>query len=299
MLTVRVGKVNKTVIDYIGTMAGMPQAVRDLEEAVDLAAGTGRWVDGNLQTLDELDSAHFDYRSRSAAILAAAVATKLRGYRPSEGVETLLVELVKRGVPLDAKIGDQTLNTILVQAASIAGRETLFDELAKRSALMAIPRQALTAAFNRVGCSPTIARALVSAGADPHAPGEDGTALTALRGSAATCDEHLDKELEMARTLIELGVPLEARDSLGWTALMGCDSLQLAQLLLAHGANPNARDKDGTTPVLSTDDDRVSLTLLRAGADPRAKDENGTVRAQAVKGHMPATVAWLDAHGIQ
>jgi len=79
---------------------------------------------------------------------------------------------------------------------------------------------------------------------------------------------------------------------------MGCNSPELARLLLAHGANPNARDKDGTTPLLSTDDDRVALILLRSGADPRAKDENGTVRAQAVKGRMPATIAWLDAHGI-
>ena len=62
VLTVRVGKASKTVTDYIGTMAGMPQSVRDLEDAVDAVAGTARWVDGNLQTLDELDAAHFDYR---------------------------------------------------------------------------------------------------------------------------------------------------------------------------------------------------------------------------------------------
>ena len=67
-------------------------------------------------------------------------------------------------------------------------------------------------------------RALVNAGADPHAVSDSGTALTSLRGSAASCEEHPDKMLEMARTLIALGVPLEARDSLGWTALMGCDS---------------------------------------------------------------------------
>lgn len=103
----------------------------------------------------------------------------------------------------------------------------------------------------------------------------------------------------MGQTLIELGVPLEARDSLGWTALMGCNSPQLAQLLLEHGANPNAHDKNGTTPLLSTDDDRIAVILLRAGADPRAKDENGTIRAQAAKGHMPATLAWLDAHGVK
>ena len=298
VLTVRVGGASKTVTDYIGTMAGMPQAVRDLEEAVDAVAGTGRWVDGDLQTLDELDAAHFDYQSRLAVMLAAAAASKMSGYRPPEGIGKLLLELVNRGVPLDAKITDQTLGTTLVRAAAIRGNDAVFEKLAERGALTAIPRAALTEAFNRVGCSAKIARALVRAGADPHTAGEDGTALTALRGSAATCEEHPGKELEMGKTLIELGVPLEARDSLGWTALMGCDSPELAELLLAHGADPRAHDKGGTTPLLSTDDDRVGLILLRAGADPRAKDENGTVRAQAVKGHMPATLAWLDAHGV-
>lgn len=80
---------------------------------------------------------------------------------------------------------------------------------------------------------------------------------------------------------------------------MGCESPELAQLLLDHGADPKARAKDGTTPVLATDDDRVALILLRAGADPLARNDNGTVREQAVKGHMPATLAWLDAHGIR
>ncbi|WP_421852561.1 DUF6438 domain-containing protein [Novosphingobium sp.] len=233
VLTVRIGKTSKTVTDYIGTMAGMPQSVVDLEEAVDAVTGTARWVDGNLQTLDELDAAHFEYHSPSAAMLAAALASKLRGYRQSEGTEKLLMELVDRRVPLDARIDGQVLRTILVRAAAMRGSDALFGKLAERDALAAVPRAALTEALNHVGCSVGIARALVKAGADPKAPGEDGTALTALRGSVATCEEHPDKELEMARTLIELGVPLEACDSLGWTALMGCDSPELVKLLLA------------------------------------------------------------------
>jgi hypothetical protein len=58
------------------------------------------------------------------------------------------------------------------------------------------------------------------------------------------------------------------------------------------------RHKDGTTAVLATDDDRVALILLRAGADPRARNEQGTVRSNAIKGPWPATLAWLNEHGI-
>lgn len=145
-----------------------------------------------------------------------------------------------------------------------------------------------------------MAKALVKAGADPAATYEGGTALTALRESGSGCEGLGEERLvEMARTLIDLGVPLEARDDIHRTVLMGCDSPGLARLLIARGADVNARDDVGTTPVLATSDDRVALILLRAGADARAKNKYGSVREQAVAGHWPATLAWLDAHGVR
>jgi hypothetical protein len=282
MVTVRVGNASKSVTDYIGTMAGMPQEVRDLEDAVDAAAGTARWVEGNEQTFAELDAAHFNYQSAAGAKLAIAAARKLSGYRPSPHTEAFLIGLIERGVPLDAKVGEATVGTTLVQVAANRGSEALFAELTEHKALAAMPRSAITSAFSDVGCSAKIARALVASGADPHIVSDNGTALTRLRGSGGSCEDHPEKMMEMARTLIELGVPLEARDNLGWTALMGCDSPELAQLLLSHGGNANARTKDGTTPLLATDDDRVAVILLRAGADPRARNDQGSVRKQAI-----------------
>lgn len=35
---------SKTVVDYAGLSAGMPQAVRDLQDEIDRVAGTSRWV---------------------------------------------------------------------------------------------------------------------------------------------------------------------------------------------------------------------------------------------------------------
>jgi hypothetical protein len=299
VLTVRIGKASKTVTDYIGTQAGMPQEVRDLEDAVDLVAGTARWVSGDAQTLAELDAAHFEYQSEAGVKLIIAAASKLSDYRPPQAVETFISGLIDRGVPLDAKINNVSVGTTLVRVAASQGREALFNKLAARNVLSAMPRSAINAAFNNIGCSPKIARALVASGADPRIAGDNGTALTGLRGSAPTCEEQPDKMLEMARTLIALGVPLEARDSLGWTALMGCDSTEFAQLLLAHGADPKARDKEGTTTVLATDDDRVALILLRGGADPRARKRKESVRSTATKSHWPATLAWLDEHGVR
>jgi hypothetical protein len=298
-LTVRVGNASKSVTDYIGTMAGMPQEVRDLEDAVDEAAGTARWVDGNEQTFAELDAAHFNYQSAAGAKLAIAAARKLSDYRPSPQTEAFLIGLIERGIPLNARVNDATVGSTLVQVAANNRSEALFAKLSERKVLAGMPRSGITSAFSDVGCSPKIARTLVASGADPHIVSDSGTALTRLRGSGGSCEDHPEKIMEMARTLIELGVPLEARDNLGWTALMGCDSPELAQLLLSHGANANARTKDGTTPVLATDDDRVAVILLRAGADPRARNDEGSVRKQAIKYVWPATMAWLDQHGVQ
>ena len=210
---------------------------------------SSRWVYGDAQTLAELDATSFDYKSQAGAKLALAAARQLNEYHPSAGVEVLILALIDRGVPLTTKIGSVSLGAALVQAAAAQGREDLFAKLSERSVLKLMSRPELTSAFMGVGCSAKIARSLVEHGAEPHVVGDNGTALTRLRGSGSSCEGNSDKMLETARTLIALGVPLEAPDNLGWAALMGSDSPKLAQLLLAHSANPNARAKNDTTPA--------------------------------------------------
>ena len=34
----------KSVVDYVGSEVGMPQSVTDLEQAIDRAAGTKKWI---------------------------------------------------------------------------------------------------------------------------------------------------------------------------------------------------------------------------------------------------------------
>jgi TonB family protein len=306
-LTFGAGANSKRVVDYVGSAVGMPAAVTQLEDAVDTVAGSDRWVNGNADTISWLEAEHFDFRAHETAELAAA-AMQMHSMRDkADGLNALIFGLIDRGMPLDAVIpvpsgrAKQELGPLLAYQAAISGNEALFGRLASMGYVARIDRNQLNEAFaSGMGCSPAIAKALVKAGADPRATGRSGTALTAIRGSSSICERFDEAHLvEMARTLIQLGVPLEARDDLGWTALMGCDSPALERLLLEHGANPNARDGEGTTPVLSTDEDRVALILLRAGADPRAKNHDGSVRQQAIKGVMPATLAWLDAHGVR
>lgn len=46
-LTLTVGGKTKTVTDYVGEQVGMPLVITDLENAVDEAAGTKRWIKGD------------------------------------------------------------------------------------------------------------------------------------------------------------------------------------------------------------------------------------------------------------
>jgi hypothetical protein len=46
-LTLTVGGKKKTVTDYVGEQVGMPLVITDLENAVDEAAGTERWIKGD------------------------------------------------------------------------------------------------------------------------------------------------------------------------------------------------------------------------------------------------------------
>lgn len=315
-LTFTAPGVKKTVVDYVGECVGMPHAVSALEDEIDQIAGSTRWVSGTPETLALLEENGFDPRSSVGAELAAALALRTGITSTPDSATAALIELLlDRGVRLDATVkrpmpwggGDERPESRVVLGDWLLGqaveaRDTkLFAKLADRGLLARANQVVLTEMLHRgAACLPEIARALVKAGADPRHPPSNGSALTAVRKGYGACDGRSEDEVvAIATALLELGVLTEARDDLGWTALMGVDSPALARVLLAGHANLNARDKDGTTPLLSTDDDRVALILLRAGADPHVKDERGTLRERAVKQHMPATLAWLDEHGVR
>lgn len=266
---------------------------------MDDTAGTARWVEGDKSTLPYLEANGFDVKSEAAARLAIAGARRMAVSYERTSVGELLWALIDKGLPLRRKVDNVIVGEILISAAARSGQEHLFKRLAEAGFLRTLPKPILHELFRSVGCSPAIARALVKAGANPRSLGEEGSALNTYTGTATVCDGNDAKTTAMIETLIGLGVPLEARNSYGWTALMGTNSPALARLLISRGADVNAREADGTTPVLSTNDDRVALILLRAGANPRARNAHGTVLQQAAKGHMPATIAWLNAHGIR
>ena len=91
---------------------------------------------------------------------------------------------------------------------------------------------------------------------------------------------------ELVERCLEAGIPANATDASGWTALKcavnDLDS-EMAELLLQHGADCNIADDEDWTPLLNAienrDLDLVNL-LLSKGADPNAapdiEDDDGT-----------------------
>ncbi len=140
-------------------------------------------------------------------------------------------------------------------------------------------------------------RALIRAGAQPQARSPDGqTALgMALASGRGDLTQWLEwrgwtlpgrpllpmdlpaaamaGDVDAVLRLLELGLPVDAGDAQGCTALLrasGGGQVELARRLLARGADPSARARTGATPLsaaISMRHTAVVEALLQAGAD--------------------------------
>jgi ankyrin repeat protein len=130
------------------------------------------------------------------------------------------------------------------------------------------------------------ARALLAAGADANARGEDGA--TALMRAAHAGD------LAMVRLLLDAGADVNATDANAWTALMKAvynaeldrGFAEVAQALIAAGANIEARIGYGIRPLMLAagyGEAAVVQTLLDAGADVVARNDGGLTALMMVK----------------
>jgi ankyrin repeat protein len=119
----------------------------------------------------------------------------------------------------------------------------------------------------------TAALHLLAKGANPNAPGPDGT--TAIMWAASNDD------LELVRALIRAGANVTLKNQFGTSALTEAaiiGSAPVIDALLKAGADPNTRNPEGETPLMAvarSGNVEAAKLLLEARADVNAKEEWG------------------------
>lgn len=295
--------VTKTVTDYVGEEAGMPQGVSDLEQAIDRVAGTAKWISGNAETVPALKREGWDFKSADTAEILANAS----GKGNSALVKGLLAEGVgasgtseygSSALAAAAGAGDRTTVQMLIKAG--AGKN---DEEMKTAALGAaaeIGDMELVRLFLAYGGDPKgtvrgrggstsvltsavasgvpeIVEAILGGHPDVNARDENGrTVIWNVSAAISTLDEkrHANRA-QVVDLLARAGADLNAQDNDGNSALHGAFDGEVARALIRDGANVNLRNANGETPLMSNFSAEVAKLLVAAGADVTVRNLYG------------------------
>ena len=290
----------KTVIDYVGLQAGMPEALRELENAIDRIAGTEKWVKGNSETGAALIAEKWNFSAdtpENRALFANVVA-----HGPAELIQLFLT----RGAPAfsmtddersafenAAAKGDLPLVKLMLDghveptarllscslgAAAGSGNLELIRFLLQQGANVNGP----PCRKYGMGTGTVLMRATTSGKAEvveeilKHAPdvqANDQNGATLLGNYLRMSDKTAPKILDL---LLAAGADPNERDSNGQPPLLhSCGYPQIVHALIAAGADVNAKDRMGQTALMRCWDAASVRELMNAGADVNAKDQFG------------------------
>jgi Domain of unknown function (DUF6438) len=268
-LELAIGAKKKTITDYVGTWVGMPTIVSELEDAVDEAAGTDRWVSAGPGTLAAMQAAGIAPNSeRAGEILVHAVESG-----KGEAVRSLLLA----GAPVRHSGANHSDMSLLTATSYIRDRESqqaVFKALLENAEVRA-DKAGIQDALGRVAGEGNVevARMLIAAGADPRqlfrerhqsVGTPDQTYL--MRAAASGVWEMLDDALSRPHDIH--AVDSQGRSAVGhvlWSAPPMEYIFPLVDRLLAVGA-----DKAELTRALADvcDFPQWHDGLVKRGADP-------------------------------
>lgn len=271
-LTLTIGGQTKTVTDYVGGAVGMPPSVTELEKAVDAAAGTARWVDGNEETLASLRAERWSFHSRDAGETLARAA--------SSASDALVNGLLDGGAPVDAIATDFfEPSASALENACRKARLAITRRLIAAGALETRADQRERALFAAVeSAHPAMVAAILRLHPSVNARNRDGDTplLWVERGGHPFYGD--DKSTDtpaVIRQLIAAGANPSASNKEGTTVLHETLNVENAREYIKAGAKLEARNKNGETPLLATFGENIALLLLDAGANPDVRNGDG------------------------
>jgi ankyrin repeat protein len=306
-----------SVVDYVGIEVGMPQVVTDLEDAIDRAAGTGKWLKASAETLPSLKTEAYDFRSPEAGQVLVGAALY--------GSLSVVRELIEAGVPVSGK--DSWENSALTYAAMrgdpnmvrmlIDAGASKDDAEAKARALLNATRKGsfeVVEMLLEYGASPNTAsnrRMSVLMGAAesgmpaivaeilkyrPNVKERDQQGQTALslacEWTGSDVDRHSDRGA-VVRMLADAGADVNEQDNQGNTALHRALDKNAAQALIQSGAAVNLKNHEGEPPLMSTFSEEIARLLVQAGADLTVRDKAGRTALDLARQRGPQAKARL------
>lgn len=268
-LELTIGTKKKTITDYVGPWVGMPTIVSELEDAVDEAADTDRWVSGGPGTLAAMQEAGIAPNSEQAGeILVHATESG-----KAEAVRSLLLA----GAPVRSSGANRADISLLTAASYVRNRESqqaVFKALLENAEVRG-DKPEIQGALGRVAGDGNVevARMLIAAGADPtqlfretHQSEDTPDQTYLMRAAASGIWEMLDDALSRPHDVH--AVDSHGRSAVGhvlWSAPPMEYIFPLVDRLLAVGA-----DKAELTRALA---DVCTFPqwhdgLVKRGADP-------------------------------